>query len=60
MKVDAATVVHGAFTGLALIVRDEFGIFLASYNSCVPGNFTLRIAEAIAVKEALNWLRDKE
>lgn len=60
MNVDAATDVHGTSTGLSLVVRDEFGVLLAARNFCIPGNFTPRIAEAIAVKEALSWLHDKE
>ncbi|KAJ8756330.1 hypothetical protein K2173_025142 [Erythroxylum novogranatense] len=59
INLDAATNVHSDSTGVAMIVRDDHGNFLAAKNMCLLGSFTPKVAEAMALKEALSWLQDK-
>lgn len=54
VNVDAATNVNDSSTGLAFIVKDERGNFVATKNMLLTGVFTLRIIEVFALKEALN------
>ncbi|KAJ8765888.1 hypothetical protein K2173_020404 [Erythroxylum novogranatense] len=59
VNINAATQVNGEFTGVALVVRDDRGSFLAARNNYVIGSLSPKVAEAMAIKEALSWIQDK-
>lgn len=57
MNVDAAINIHAAAMGLDSVIRDEEGKFVAARGAQWRGNFTPREAEAVAIREALSWLK---
>ncbi|XP_019166944.1 PREDICTED: uncharacterized protein LOC109162715 [Ipomoea nil] len=52
-----ATICQGSnVMGLAWVLRDDEGKFLAAKNTVVPGNYLVKEAEALSIREALSWL----
>ncbi|XP_019195631.1 PREDICTED: uncharacterized protein LOC109189292 [Ipomoea nil] len=57
MNVDAAINIQEAAMGLGSVIRDEDGKFIAARGEQWKGLFAPREAEAIAIREALSWLK---
>nr|GMD23989.1 uncharacterized protein LOC109191080 [Ipomoea batatas] len=58
LNIDAAVRPNNGRMGFSWVLRDEYGLFVAAGS--IPGNgvFTPREAEAMAVREALSWIKD--
>ncbi|KAJ8753622.1 hypothetical protein K2173_022863 [Erythroxylum novogranatense] len=56
INVDAVTVVDGSSTGYGCIARDSSGLVLRVRIGRLEGAFRPKIAEALAIKEALSWI----
>ncbi|VFR02953.1 unnamed protein product [Cuscuta campestris] len=59
VNVDASSGLVDRYVGLGFIVRDYEGRFVAAISIKCRGSFGPREAEAIAVKEALSWIKSK-
>ncbi|VFQ65841.1 unnamed protein product [Cuscuta campestris] len=59
VNVDASSGLVDRYVGLGFIVRDYEGRFVAAKSIKCRGSFGPREAEAIAVKEALSWIKSK-
>ncbi|VFR03295.1 unnamed protein product [Cuscuta campestris] len=59
VNVDASSGLVDRYVGLCFIVRDYEGRFVAAKSIKCRGSFGPREAEAIAVKEALSWIKSK-
>ncbi|RAL39959.1 hypothetical protein DM860_008099 [Cuscuta australis] len=57
-NMDALVGLLGNHTGVGWLVRDHIGTFCAAKNLYHPSFHPLEEAEALATKEALNWLKD--
>jgi len=57
MNVDAAINKRDATMGLGSVIRDEDGNFVAARGAQWRGIFTPREAEAVAIREALSWIK---
>lgn len=55
ITVDAAMFMMGGI-GVAAIIRDDQGAFVAARVMKLPGEWSPREAEALALKEALSWV----
>ncbi|KAL8115005.1 hypothetical protein AgCh_021723 [Apium graveolens] len=55
INVDAAVFMNGSI-GVAAVIRDDRGGFVAARALRIPGAWKPREAEAIAMKEALSWV----
>ena len=58
INIDAAVFMMGGI-GVAAVVRDDQGGFVAACVLKLPGKWSLREAEALALKEALSWVLDR-
>ncbi|KAJ8751095.1 hypothetical protein K2173_016276 [Erythroxylum novogranatense] len=56
LNVDAATIVDGSCTGYGCIARDSSDFVLRVWIGRLEGAFRPKIAEALAIKEALSWI----
>ncbi|KAJ8762002.1 hypothetical protein K2173_006604 [Erythroxylum novogranatense] len=56
INVDVATTVDGSYTGYGCIARDSSGLVLGVRIGRLEGAFRPKIAEALAIKEALSWI----
>lgn len=56
ITVDAATFNDQNAYGVALIARDCTGVLLKVKTKLFPGNASLDLAKAMAIKEALRWI----
>ncbi|KAJ8769510.1 hypothetical protein K2173_004255 [Erythroxylum novogranatense] len=56
VNVDVVTVVDGSSTGYGCIARDSSGSVLRVRIGRLEGAFRPKIAEALAIKEALSWI----
>nr|GMC66454.1 protein LIKE COV 2-like [Ipomoea batatas] len=58
LNIDAAVRPNNGCMGFGWVLRDEYGLFVAAGS--IPGNgvFTPREVEAMAVREALSWIKD--
>ncbi|RAL44540.1 hypothetical protein DM860_011817 [Cuscuta australis] len=59
VNVDASSGLVDRYVGLGFIARDYEGRFVAAKNIKCRGSFGPREVEAIAVKEALSWIKSK-
>nr|GMD36197.1 uncharacterized protein LOC109155154 [Ipomoea batatas] len=57
MNVDATVDVVNRRTWISVIVRDEEGQFVAAFQKKWECLFTPKMAEALAIREALQWLK---
>nr|GMD06060.1 uncharacterized protein LOC109186215 [Ipomoea batatas] len=57
LNVDAAINKQGSCMGFACVLTNEFGGFVAAKGTQWRGVFSPREAEAVAVREALSWLK---
>ncbi|CAH9101176.1 unnamed protein product [Cuscuta europaea] len=58
VNVDAAVKVEGDCSRLGWVVRDYTGSFIVGGMKKSPGACQPREAEALAIREAISWLRD--
>lgn len=59
LNIDAAIDKHNHKMGLGWIMRGEEGHFMAAKCYPLHGNFSPKEAEAVAVREALSWLKNR-
>ncbi|WCJ19123.1 hypothetical protein M5689_001426 [Euphorbia peplus] len=59
VNVDASLVVGSGFLGIGGIIRDDAGIFCGAFSRKVRGNFSVREGEALGIREALSWVKNK-
>ncbi|VFQ67010.1 unnamed protein product [Cuscuta campestris] len=59
VNIDASTGLIDDMMGVGFIARNELGVFLAAKNTSFRGSYGPREAEAVAVKEALSWIKSK-
>nr|GMD79389.1 uncharacterized protein LOC109155154 [Ipomoea batatas] len=59
VNVDAANDIVSKVTGVASLIRDNAGSFHATLQLKLNGYHSAKIAEAIAVREALKWLKSR-
>nr|GMD81077.1 uncharacterized protein LOC109164833 [Ipomoea batatas] len=59
LNVDAAVDHTRGRMGFGWVLRNEHGDFIAAVSLPWPGMYSVKEAEAIAVREALSWLKDK-
>ncbi|XP_019157364.1 PREDICTED: uncharacterized protein LOC109153926 [Ipomoea nil] len=57
MNVDATLNSSGAAMGLGCVIRDEDGTFIVARGVQWKDTFTPRETEAVAIREALSWLK---
>ncbi|XP_031122570.1 uncharacterized protein LOC116025477 [Ipomoea triloba] len=57
LNVDASVQRDTNHAGLGWIIRDDHGMFVAAQSVMFAGIFSPREAEALAVREALSWLK---
>ncbi|EEF52471.1 conserved hypothetical protein [Ricinus communis] len=56
MNVDAAMFANSNKVGVGRVLRVHEGNFLSAFVNSFPGNVVVLIAEALALREALQWL----
>ncbi|XP_019158432.1 PREDICTED: uncharacterized protein LOC109155154 [Ipomoea nil] len=56
-NVDAANDFNNRKTGIGCIIRDDKGSFVAALQTQIEGSYHPKTAEAIAVREALKWIK---
>ncbi|VFQ58846.1 unnamed protein product [Cuscuta campestris] len=59
VNIDASTGLVDDMMGVGFITRNDLGVFLAAKNKSFRGSYGPREAEAVAVKEALSWIKSK-
>lgn len=59
LNVDAALDSSDCIMGFGWIMRDDIGIFVAAKGTPKEGKFQPKEAEAMAICEALSWLKSK-
>ncbi|VFQ97337.1 unnamed protein product [Cuscuta campestris] len=59
-NIDASTGLVDDMMGVGFIARNELGVFLVAKNISFRGSYGPREVEAVAVKEALSWIKSKE
>ncbi|XP_073132699.1 uncharacterized protein [Henckelia pumila] len=57
-NVDAAVHTSPPHVGFGCIIRDSHGIVLAATQGRMHGNYDPAMAEALAIREALSWIRN--
>lgn len=60
ISVDAAIFTEYNASGMGLIVRDDKGELIQAKTKCTFGMLSANMAEAMAIKEALSWIKDKD
>lgn len=60
MNVDAAMSMDTKVTGFGCVIRNDKGEFLAAREQKWHGCFNSKVAEAISIREALRWLKEKK
>ncbi|KAL8098499.1 hypothetical protein AgCh_031317 [Apium graveolens] len=58
ITVDAAIMEHQGVSGIGLIARDHAGNLILARTRCIVEIMNPTLAEAIAVKEALSWVKE--
>lgn len=59
VTVDAAIFGDRVEYGVGLVARDSSGQLVEAVMKCFPGNTTAEFDEAMAIKEALSWIKQK-
>ncbi|RAL43227.1 hypothetical protein DM860_015117 [Cuscuta australis] len=59
VNIDASTRLVDDMMGVGFIARNDLGVFLAAKNKSFRGSYGPKEAEAVAVKEALSWIKSK-
>lgn len=59
VNVDAAIFSDSSRYSFSLVARDHAGRLIEARSSCKQGTIDPTVAEAIAVKEALSWVKDR-
>lgn len=59
VSVDASTFNEFNMAGISMVARDESGSLLAARTVRVDGLKAAEMIEAMAIKEALNWIKDQ-
>ncbi|XP_073154078.1 uncharacterized protein [Henckelia pumila] len=57
-NVDAAVFRDPHRMGFGCIIRDSLGVFFSAVCGTFPGSFSSTTAEALAIREALKWIKD--
>lgn len=57
---DAAIFPASGLFSVAGIARDSNGLVLEAFSKCSSGRIAPELAEAIGVKEALSWIKDRQ
>ncbi|XP_019163573.1 PREDICTED: uncharacterized protein LOC109159918 [Ipomoea nil] len=57
LNIDASIHHNSSHIGMGWIIRDHHGFFVAAISDVRPGPLSPREAEALAVREALSWLK---
>ncbi|XP_073152693.1 uncharacterized protein [Henckelia pumila] len=57
-NVDATLLPDPPLVGFGCLVRDSYGIVLAAIHGRVHGSNDPALAEALAIREALSWIKD--
>lgn len=59
ITVDAAIFTEYNFSGMGLVARDKRGELVKARTVGVQGTYPAEVVEAIAIKEALSWIKDE-
>ena len=57
LKINVDAALFPSKAGLACVIRDSRGVFIQARLKSICGKFSLKLAEALAIREALSWLK---